>query len=327
MRVRLGLQIGGLVLCGLLGMTGAATAQAQDFPNKPLTIIVPFTPGASTDVITRVAAKELSNVLGQSVVVENRAGAGTILGAVAAKNAPPDGYTLYMGTNSFYASALTMKNPGYDPFADFVPLGPLGFAPYVLMSTAAVPSKTLAELVAYGKANPGKMRYGSLGRGTSQKFLAEEVKDATGLNWTEVPYKGGTEGVTSLITGETQGYFATVSLAAQNLDQPKVSLVAIAASQRSSFLPNVPTFAELGYPQIQDGTWYVIFTSSKVPAPIVQKLRTALASITNSPELLVQLKNNSIEPYKGTLAAFEADAKRTNDKFAASLKKFGVEPE
>jgi tripartite-type tricarboxylate transporter receptor subunit TctC len=317
------------LLIALAGMAcvSATAAPAQDYPTKAITIIVPFTPGASTDVITRVAAQELSSRLGQPVVVENKPGAGTVLGAVAAKNARPDGYTLYMGTNSFYASALTLKNPGYDPAADFVPLAALGLAPYVLMSPSSVPSKTLNDLVSYARANPGKTNYGSLGRGTSQKILAEDVKDATGIDWQEIPYKGGTEGVTATMAGDVHGYFATVSLAAQHVAQPKLNLVAIAAKKRSAYLPNVPTFAETGYPNIVDETWYALFAPSKTPTAIVEKLRTELAAAVKSPELVAQLKNNSIEPYEGTLVQFQSDTRRTQERFAAAMKKFGIEPE
>ncbi|MDQ8726595.1 tripartite tricarboxylate transporter substrate binding protein [Bradyrhizobium sp. LHD-71] len=302
-------------------------ATAQDYPNRPITIIVPFTPGASTDAIARVAAQELSAKIGQTVVVENKPGAGTVLGAVAAKNAKPDGYTLFMATNSFYASALTLKNPGYDPVNDFVPLVALGVAPYVLIAPASVPSKSLKELVGYAKANPGRINYGSLGRGTSQKILAEDVKEATGMDWQEIPYKGGTEGVAAAMAGDIHGYFATVSLAAQHVDQPKLNLVAIAARKRSAYLPAVPTFAEAGYPNIVDETWYALFVSSKTPQSIVDRLRAELAIVAKSPELTVQLKKNSIEPYEGTLQEFERDASKTHEKFAASLKKFGIEPE
>jgi tripartite-type tricarboxylate transporter receptor subunit TctC len=305
----------------------SAPLAAQDYPNRPITIIVPFTPGASTDAIARVAAQELGKRLGQAVVVENKPGAGTVLGAVAAKNANPDGYTLFMATNSFYASALTLKNPGYDPNVDFTPLAALGVAPYVLMSPSSVPSKTLQELIAYAKANPGKTNYASLGRGTSQKILAEDVKDATGIDWQEVSYKGGTEGVMATMAGDVHGYFATVSLAAQHVNQPKLNLVAIAARKRSSYLPDLPTFEELGYSGIVDETWYALFAPAKTPKHIIEKLRAELAAASKAPELIEQLKKNSIEPYKGTLSQFETDAKKTHGKFVAAFKKFGIEPQ
>lgn len=316
-----------LIALAGLACVSATPALAEDYPNRPITIIVPFTPGASTDAITRVAAQELGKRLGQPVVVENKPGAGTVVGAVAAKNARPDGYTLYMGTNSFYASALTLKNPGYDPAKDFTPLAALGRAPYVLLSPSSVPSKTLKDLVAYAKANPGKTNYGSLGRGTSQKILAEDVKEATGIDWQEIPYKGGTEGVTATMAGDVHGYFGTVSLAAQHVAQPKLNLVAIAAEKRSEFLPNVPTFAEAGYPGIVDETWYALFAPSETPAPIVEKLRAELAAAARSPEMIAQLKKNSIEPYEGSLAQFKEHTKRTHDRFATAMKKFGIEPQ
>lgn len=310
-----------------LACVSASSALAEEYPNRPITIIVPFTPGASTDAITRVAAQELSKRLGQPVVVENKPGAGTVVGAVAAKNAAADGYTLFMGTNSFYASALTLKHPGYDPAKDFTPLAALGRAPYVLMSPSSVPSKTLKDLVAYAKANPGKTNYASLGRGTSQKILAEDVKEATGIDWQEIAYKGGSEGVRATMSGDVHGYFATVSLAAQHVAQPKLNLVAIAAEKRSPYLPDLPTFTEQGYPGIVDQTWYALFAPAATPAPIVEKLRAELAAAASSPEMIAQLKMNSIERYEGTLAQFKQDTKQTHDRFATAMKKFGIEPQ
>lgn len=318
-------------LLAMLAIAGPAllnsAAVAQDYPNRPLTLIVPFAAGASTDVIARAAALELGQRLGKSIVVENKPGAGTIVGAVAARNAKPDGYTILIAPNSFYAAPLAMKNPGFDPIADFIPLVGLASAAYVLISPTTIPSKSLKDLLAHAKANPGTTNYGSLGRGTPLMLLPERVKAVTGIDWREITYKGGTEGMLAVMRGEVHGYFASVSLAAQYVDQPKLNLVAITSTRRTAYLPNVPTFAESGYPQIVDEAFYGLLALAKTPTAIVARLRKELIEVRKSPAFIASLKKNSLEQYDGTIDEYNANVDKMTARFTRELQQLGIKPE
>lgn len=299
-------------------------AAAQNYPSRPITLVVPFPAGGSTDVVARITGQELSKRIGVPVVVENRPGGGTIVGSILVKNAKPDGYTLLLSTNTFYASALMQKSPGYDPFDDFVTLVPLASAAYVLIAPANI--KSLKDLAERSRTQPGKSDYGSLGTGASQMVLAEQVKEAIGLDWQEIPYKGAADAIIAVIRGDVQGFFGTEGLAAQYIGSAEVNLVASTGAKRSNYIPDVPTFAELGHPDIYDLGLFAVAAHSATPKPIVDFLTQHLAAVARSPELLQVLKSNSLEPYDGTLAEYDTLAKNRHARSAAILRKMGFTP-
>lgn len=305
-----------LLLCG--------PAIAQTYPGRPITLVVPFPAGGSTDVVARITAQELSKRVGVPVIIENRPGAGTVVGSLSVKNAKPDGYSLLLTGNTFYASALMQKNPGYDPFKDFVTLVPLASAAYILMAPGSV--KSLKDLVDRAKAQPGKSDYASLGTGAAAMVLAEQVKEALGLDWQEVPYKGAADAMVGLIRGDVQGYFATDALAAQYIGSKEVNLLASTGSKRSSFIPDVPTFTELGYPAIYDLGLFAVAVHSETPKPILDMLKKNLAEVARSPEMLQVLKTNSLEPYDGTIAEYDKLAETRQARSTVILKRLGFEP-
>ncbi|MDQ8728733.1 tripartite tricarboxylate transporter substrate binding protein [Bradyrhizobium sp. LHD-71] len=308
-------------LCLLASLFVSCPTVAQDYPSRPIILVVPFPAGGSTDIVARITSQELSKRIGVPVVVENRPGGGTIVGSLSVKSAKPDGYTLLLSTNTFYASALSQKNPGYDPFRDFVTLVPLASAAYVLIAPRDV--RTLDDLIERSKAQPGQSNYGSLGTGASQMVLAEQLKEAIGIDWQEVPYKGAADAILAIMRGDVQGFFGTDGLAAQYVKNPDVNLLATSGAKRSSYIPGVPTFAELGHPEIYDLGLFAVAARSETPDQIVQVLRQHLASVARAPELLQVLKSNSLEPYEGTLVEYDTLAQDRYARSATILRKLG----
>ncbi|WP_160170506.1 tripartite tricarboxylate transporter substrate binding protein [Afipia sp. P52-10] len=313
-------------LSWLLPPLSRATAQGAAFPTRPLRIVVPYPPGASTDLISRAVAEEAGKRLGQTIIVENRPGGGTVVGTQAVKNAPADGYTLMFQAASLVSNTYTLKNPGYK-LSDFTPVTMLSDAAYVMLVPSSLPVKTLSEFIAYAKAHPGKLNYGTLGRGTRTFVLPYRLGVAAGLDWTEISYKGTAEAAQAVMSGDIQTYFSTQAYASTQLESDRLRLLAITSEKRVDFLPNVPTFKELGYPQVTDHSWYALFARSETPKPILDTLRAAFADAMKSAAMQTQLRNNGLSPYDGTLEAFPAKLEAELQHFIAEAKQLGLEPQ
>jgi tripartite-type tricarboxylate transporter receptor subunit TctC len=309
----------------LAGMLATTTASAQDaFPSRPIRIIVPFPPGAITDTTGRMIAAELGKVVGQTVVVENRGGGGTVVGTQAAKTAPADGYTILYQLNSLATNVYSLKQPGY-ALSDFKPVAMFGEAAFVVISSQQSPFKTLQEMIAWGKANPGKLNVSATGDG-AQAVISNRLKQATGVDWAQINYRGGAESVQAVMTGDVHFSLPTQSAPLIHANPDKLKILAITSKKRLDTLPDVPTFAELGY-AIDEKTWFGLFVRSETPPAAYDKLKSALAEVFNAPSMKEQLSKLRVSPYEGTLEGVPPRLQQELDDFAKEAKKLGLEPQ
>ena len=256
-----------------------APLMAQDYPNKPIKLIVPYPPGGATDVIGRIVALKMSEALGQQLIVDNRAGATGSIGAGAAATAPADGYTLLLGAlTSHSINAALQPNLAFDLAKDFVPIGVVGQVPLVFVVNPKVPVKTLKELIAYTKANPG-VSYASSGNGSPQHMAGELFKSMTNLDMLHVPYKGSGPAMNDLIGGQVQSMIETMPAALQHIKAGSLRALAVAMPTRASNLPDVPTAAEAGLPDFIVTSMFGLLAPAKTPPAVVAKLTAALEKI------------------------------------------------
>ena len=259
-------------------------AQAP-FPSKPIRIVVPFPAGGTTDILARAVAQKLTETLGQSVVVDNRPGAGGNIGAELVAKSPPDGYTLLMGTVGTHAinASLYAKMP-YDHVKDFAPVILVAGVPNVLVVNPSVPANNVQELIAYIKANPGKVNFASSGSGTSIHLAGELFKTMAGVSMTHVPYKGSAPAVTDLLGGQVQLMFDNLPSALPQIKAGKLRALAVTSAQRASALPDVPTVAEAGLPGFDATSWFGLLAPAGTPKDVVAKLNAEVAKWLASPE-------------------------------------------
>jgi tripartite-type tricarboxylate transporter receptor subunit TctC len=268
-----------------------AVAHADDYPNRPIRLVVPFPPGGGNDNVARPIAQKLGEALGQTVVVDNRPGAGTMIGAEAVAKATPDGYTLFFGSIASHAISPNLyQKVNYDPIKDFEPISLLASAPTIFVVSPKLPFKSVAELVAAAKANPGKYTYGSAGTGTPPHLSGEIFRKEAGIDILHVPYKGGNGSIPDVISGRVDMMFDTAASAMQHIKAGNLKPIAISRSTRLPDLPDVPTFAEVGFPQFNTAGWYGILAPAKTPKAIVDKLQLTLKKVMAEPEIQVRLK-------------------------------------
>jgi len=286
---------GGIIFSGLAALGGPA--HAADFPERPVTLVAPYPAGGAADVLSRILGKALGDNLGQPVVVENKPGAGTAIGAAAVAGAKPDGYTMLVSSNStFTLNPALQPKLSYDPVKGFDPIGMVGSVALAMLVNQSVTATDVHQFVAAAKANPDKYVYGSFGNGTSSNFAGAMFNTATGLKMTHVPYKGSGPLMTDLMGGQIPVSFDTVVAASQQLKSGKVRVLAVAMSKRSALLPNVPTMAEAGYPAVDMNAWLAVVVPKGVPAPVKARLEKALMTVMANPEVLDKLKGAGFEP-------------------------------
>jgi len=302
-----------------------AGAFAQAFPNKPITIIVPFAAGGTTDILARVIGQGLSAELGQSVVVDNRAGAGGNIGGQMAARAPADGYTLFMGTVGTHAinAALYKKMP-FDPVKDFAPLTRVANVPNLLVANPNQPYKSVQELIAYAKANPGKVNFGSSGSGSSIHLSGELFKSLAKVDMQHVPYKGSAPAVTDLLGNQIGIMFDNMPSAIQHVRSGKLRPIAVTTAKRSPELPDVPTIAEAGVPGYEATSWFGMFAPAGTPAPIVAQLNKALVKVLSQPETKKKLADQGAEPVSETPEQFAAFIQAESAKWGKVVKESGA---
>ncbi|OWQ86208.1 MFS transporter [Roseateles aquatilis] len=276
----------------------AGTAHAAPYPDKVITMIVPFSPGGATDIIGRILAAELSTGLGKQVIVENRAGAGGNLGAQAVAKAAPDGYTILMGAMTSHSTIATLEKGKvrYDLVKDFQTVAVVGSVPLVFVANTSVPAKSLKELVAYVKANPGKVSFGSSGAGAPQRMASEMLKLQGKLETENIPYRGSGPAVTDLIAGQLQFMAETVPAVLQFIKGGKLTPLAVAASTRDPNLPDVPTTAEAGFPALEVTSTFGVLVPAGTPADVVQRLNGAIYKGLKKPEVQAQLAQQGVIP-------------------------------
>jgi len=301
----------------------AACAQAQEsYPNRALRLVVPYTPGASTDALSRAFAEAAGKVLGKPVVVENRGGGGTAIGTVAAKQAPADGYTLLFGSGTMISTMHSLKEPGYK-LSDFTAVVMLGDQYYVLVTPASVPAKNVREFIAHARANNGKLNYAMLGTGSPSHVLADRLGRAAGFQWQEIAFRGGTPAMQALLSGDVQAYFATQTFAITFLNSDRVRVMAIGAEDRGEFLPDTPSFREIGIEGVVEKGWYALFVRAETPPAIVARLRAAGAEAMKSDWMKAQLKTQGLSSYKGSIESFPAALAKESAEKAEEAKRYG----
>jgi tripartite-type tricarboxylate transporter receptor subunit TctC len=270
------------VLAALL-LAAFATGEAKTlYPERAIRIVVPFAPGGGTDVVARTLAQEMAKDLGVSVVIENKPGAGTIIGTQAVAVSAPDGYTLLMGTFSHAVNSSLRGNLPYDPHKDFAAVALIARSFNMVVVNPKSPVQTIADLIAAAKANPDKLSYGTFGAGTSAHLAGELFKDMAKVNLTAVPYKGAAPAITDLIGGQIQVMFTTVASAASLVEAGQLRAIAVTSAERSPAFPKLPTVAEAGVPGYAAESWYGLFAPARTPADIVERLNKSAALAVQS---------------------------------------------
>jgi tripartite-type tricarboxylate transporter receptor subunit TctC len=300
----------------------AAPAAAQDYPTRPVTLIVPFPAGGGVDVIGRIVAENMTAALGQQVIVDNRGGAAGVIGTRVAKAAAPDGYTLLMATSGSIAINPTLyANPGYEPRKDLAPIGLISSTPIVLMAHPSAPQQTLAEVIAFAKANPGKLDIGTPPPGTSAYLGAELLKSMAGIDFTIVTYKGTGPLTTDLIGGHVKLALNVLAPALSNLKSGGLKALAVLGPKRSSLLPDVPTSAEAGVPGFESGLNYGLLAPIGTPRPIIERLNAALRAGIDTLEVRARIAADGGDPLPSTPDEYAADIEREDKKWGDLIRK------
>jgi tripartite-type tricarboxylate transporter receptor subunit TctC len=283
----------------------AALAQ-QDYPRKPITIVVPFAPGGGTDSIARELAQKLSESLGQPVIIDNKGGGGGAIASRLVAKADPDGHTLLFTTSTFVTHAATDTKSGYDVTRDFAPIALMGRGPLMIVTTKSLGVKNVNELIARSKANPGGLDYCSSGIGGINHLAGELFKQKTGAVMSHVPYKGSGPATVDFIAGRTQVFVSTVPTILQHVKSGAVDLLAISSAKRSPLFPNVPTVAEAGIPNYNLSTWWGLVAPAKTPEPIITKLNALINDIAAKDPLKGRFVSEGAETFRGTPADFSS---------------------
>jgi tripartite-type tricarboxylate transporter receptor subunit TctC len=302
----------------------ANVALAQNYPTRPLRLIVAFAPGGSVDVIARIVAQKLGDALGQQVVVDNRPGAGGNVSAEIAARSVPDGHTLYVCSASLVANASLYRKIPYDPIRDFAPVTLLASAQSVLVVHPAFAAKTVNDIIALAKKAPGKINYASPGSGSSGHLTMELFKAMAGVDLVHVPYKIMSQLQGDVIAGQIPVAFSTIPGALPHIQAARMVAVAVSGARRSPALPNVPTIAEAGVPGYEATTWYPVLVPAHTPTAIVGKLNAALVAIVKAPELQERLLAMGVEPIGSTSDDLAAHMKRELKKWAKVVEASGA---
>jgi len=294
-------------VAGLCVVLGAGVTKAQDYPNQPVKIVVPFPAGGGTDAIARWFAKGLEGKFGQPVVVENRAGAGTTIGAAYVANSAPDGYTLLLGTSSTFSIAPNVyKKVPFDPVGGFSPVALVAEAPFALFVHPKLPVKTVMELVALARSKPGTLNYASSGIGTQHHVNAELLKSLTGIQMTHIPYKGRAPAYQDVVAGHVPIMFGDVSQVLPLARAGQVRTLAVTTRERVDAMPEVPTMHEAGITDYNASAWIAIVAPARTPAAIVTKLNEALVELSKSPETQKRFADLGLRPLNSTPAELGA---------------------
>jgi len=274
----------GLLAAALAQLLLAGAAPAQAYPDKPISLIVPFPAGGTTDVLARALGQDLTKRLGQPVVVENKPGAGSTLGADFVSRANPDGYTLLMGAVHHTIATSVYRNLKYDFEKDFAPITTVALVPNILVVNPNVPAKSVQELLALAKREPGKLTFGSNGVGTGQHLIGAQFESQGGVKLLHVPYKGSGPLTTDLLGGQIDMSFDTITPVLPHVQQGKLRALAVTTARRSQALPDVPTMAESGLQGFDMGTWFGVLAPAATPRPVLDKLNAEMVAIIRSPD-------------------------------------------
>lgn len=314
----------------LVALAGAATlastvALAQaNFPSKAITMIVPFPPGGPTDLVARVVAQKMSESLGQPVVIDNKGGANGNLGAMVAVRAPADGYTLLYNTSSITLSPALYKNLSYDVQRDLAPVALVAVVPLALVVAPNVPANTVKEFIAYAKANPGKLSYGSAGNGNVTHLGAFQFVQANGIDAVHIPYKGSAPADVDLAGGQIQFMTDTVNSVMAFVRDKRMKMLAVTTAKRMALFPDVPTLAESGMPGFEVGAWQGLMVPANTPKPVIERLNAAVMKALQTPEVRQKLALQGAEPLGSTPEAYGAYVQKELTRWATVVKQTGV---
>ena len=309
-------------------VTGAAAAASADtYPSRPLRLVSPFSPGGGNDFVSRTLAAALTKDLGQTVVVDNRPGANTIIGMELVAKSPPDGYTLVTSSSTQAVNATLYPKLPYDSIRSFSTVALVGSSPLIVAVPAASPINNIAGLVAAAKAKPGELTYPSAGTGNSTHLAGELFAAMAGVTLLHVPYKGSAPGITDLIAGRHAVVFSPSASVMPHVQSGRLRALATSGAKRFSPIPQLPTVAESGVPGYEAATWYGVVGPAGIPRPIVVRLNAAIGKATGSPEVRDRLVTQGIEPIQATADEFSAYLKSEVGKWAKILRMAGVKPE
>jgi len=314
-----------LAAAGVLAFAPFAVHAQAGFPSKALTIVVPFSAGGTTDILARVVGQTMSKDLNQPVIVDNRAGAGGNIGAQMVARAAPDGYTLLMGTVGTHAinQSLYKKMP-FDPIKDFAPITRVALVPNLLVANPGQPYKNVKELIAYAKANPGKVTFASSGSGTSIHLSGEMFSQMAGVEMQHIPYKGSAPALTDLLGGQTAIMFDNMPSVIGHVKAGKLRPLAVTTPQRSPALPDVPTIAEAGVPGYSATSWFGLLAPANTPAPVIAKLNASILKALADPDVKKKMEEQGAEPHGEKPEQFAEFIRSETAKWGQTVKKSGA---
>ena len=320
-------------LCGLLlilGWAGLAAdpAAAQTYPGKPIRLVVSTSPGGVTDIAARILGAHITARTGATVVIDNRPGASGNIAMEAVAHAAPDGYTLgFANTGNITINPFLFAHMPFDPLADLVPVGPVGTVPLFLVINGALPARTLADFIAYARSNPSTVNYAGAGAGTTPDLAGLEFSRRAGLQLVMVPFKGTTPATTSVVAGDTQVTFISMGPHMDFVRSGALRVLAAATPQREPYMPDTPTFAELGFPGFETSTWFSLFAPRGTPPEIIEQLNLYTRTVREEPETRQRLDANFVDPLAQTAAEFGAMVKADATKWERIVRETGAKLE
>ncbi|MBI3935624.1 MAG: tripartite tricarboxylate transporter substrate binding protein [Betaproteobacteria bacterium] len=320
-----------VLLCAVLWLPGPAALAAgsvpANYPLRPIRVVVPQSPGGSTDLTTRLVTPQLSERLGQSMVVDNRPGAGSMLGTDLVAKATPDGYTLLVAPSSITIIPSMYRKVPFDPVKDFAPLAMLSSYPNLVVVHPSVPANSVKELIALAKAKPGTLNFASGGIGTPTQLGAELFKSMAGIDIVHVPYKGGGPAVAALIGGQVHLYFGPIATVLAHAKSGKLRALAVTSAKRMVVAPEVPSVAEAGLPGFEQTTWNGLLAPARTPPAVIKKLNSELNAVLNMPAMRERFASEGVDLGGVSSAEFAARIKSDIAKWAAVIRQAGIKPE
>jgi tripartite-type tricarboxylate transporter receptor subunit TctC len=305
----------------------ASSAAAQDYPNRPVRIVVPSTPGGGTDTFARIVAQQLQSTLGQPFVIDNRPGGGTLIGMDAVAHAPPDGYTLYMSPSTTTTIHVVRKSMPYDVRRAFAPVTQVVVLPQVLFVHPSVPARTVAEFIALAKREPGKLTYGSAGVGTAMHMATELLKSMAGIDLQHIPYRGTANALTDALAGRLSSMILNTFITKQHIDTGAIRALGVTGLTRTDSLPGVPTIAESGLPNYEALQWFGVLAPAGTPTPILYLLQSKIAEGLKLPETKARLIHDGAEGVGNTPVAFGKLINDEIEKWTTVAKAANIQPE
>jgi tripartite-type tricarboxylate transporter receptor subunit TctC len=316
-----------LLLSGAALAASLTPGRAQDFPARPIRIVVPLAAGGMADILARVIAAKITDSTGATVVVENRTGGGGVIGADSVAKSPADGYTLLMGLHATQAILVHLQKLPYDPAKDFTPVIHVATVPNVLLVHNSIPASSLRELIAYAKANPDKLTFASQGNGSTGHMIGEQFKVAAGIALTHVPYRGAAPASQDLVAGHVSMLFDIVPLAVSNLQSGKVRALAVCAPERVKVLPDVPTIAEAGLPGMEAGAWFGLFAPAGTPPAAVAWVNAEARKAFAAPEIHDRFAGQGAMLPLGPPQAFGTHVAAETERWGALIRRAGIKME